>query len=160
MDYESQKPRLNANFGLFVKVAYTYICVILFRTIIGVCCMKDLYQEKLMDCYRSFRNRGSLENPTFASGTYNPSCGDAIAMQGYIVDGRVTEVRFEGHGCIMSQGTASMLCDHVVGMPQKDILSLNEQDMRTLVGIDMGPTRLKCAMLPLQVLQEGIKRVG
>ncbi len=121
--------------------------------------MKDMYQEKLMDHYRSSRNRGKLENPSFTSGSYNPSCGDAIAMQGHIQDGLVTAVRFEGKGCIISQATASMLADHVRDMLLDDVIALNEKDIRALIGIDLGPTRLKCALLPLQALQEGIKKI-
>ncbi len=121
--------------------------------------MKRLYQEKIMDHYRSSRNRAKLENPSFTSGQYNPSCGDVIAMQGVVKDGRIVEIGFEGKGCILSQGAASILADHVRGMALHEVLSLQEKDMPGLVGMQLGPTRLTCVTLALQALQDGVKKV-
>jgi len=119
--------------------------------------MKNLYQEHIMDHYRSTRNRGTLEAPSFRSGSYNPSCGDAIAFQGIITDGNVERVVFEGKGCILSQAAASMLADHVRGMAVAKVLDLGADDMKKLIGIEVGPTRMKCVLLSLEALQEGIK---
>lgn len=122
--------------------------------------MKCPYQEKVMEHYRSSRNRAKLENPSFSSGNYNPTCGDAIVMQGMIKDGKLTEVQFEGKGCILSQGAASILADHVRGMTLDEVRALQEKDMPGLVGMELGPTRLKCVTIALQALQEGIKEAG
>ncbi len=119
--------------------------------------MKNLYQERIMDHYRSTRNRRTLEAPSFSSGSYNPSCGDAIAFQGVIEEGKVERALFEGKGCILSQAAASMLADHVRGMGVDQVLALGPDDMRKLIGIEVGPTRMKCVLLPLEALQEGIK---
>ncbi len=121
--------------------------------------MKDLYQERIMDHYRSTRNRGTLETPSFSSGSYNPSCGDAIAFQGIIKDGAVERVVFEGKGCILSHAAASMLADHIRGMGCDEVLALGTADMRKLIGIEVGPTRMKCVLLPLEALQEGVKNM-
>ena len=118
--------------------------------------MLNLYQETLMDHYRNPRNHGSLTNPDFASGRYNPSCGDAISIAGRLEKGLVTACSFEGKGCVISQATASLLTQKVTGMRVGDIQSLDVDAILDLIGIMLGPTRLKCALLPLEALQGGI----
>jgi nitrogen fixation NifU-like protein len=120
--------------------------------------MKNLYQERIMDQYRSTRNRGTLEAPSFSSGSYNPSCGDAIVVQGIIDNGKLERMVFEGKGCILSQAAASMLADHVAGMRVEELLTLGTDAMKKLVEIEVGPTRMKCVLLSLEALQEGIKK--
>lgn len=122
--------------------------------------MKDIYHEKIMDHYRSMRNRGKLAHPSFISGGYNPLCGDAIAMQGCVQNGMIIELKFEGSGCIIGQAAASMLADHVRGMTCNSVVVLNEQDMRNLIGIEIGINRLKCVLLPLETLQSGIQQLN
>ncbi len=116
----------------------------------------DLYKETLMDYYRNPRNRGTLEHPMFNSRTYAPTCGDIISMQGVIRDCKLVNVMFDGRGCVISQATASMLSEKVLGMTIEDVLDLNADDILALIGIELGLTRLKCALLPLQVLQDGV----
>jgi len=116
----------------------------------------DLYQQTLMDHYRYPRNRGTLENPDFKSGLYNPSCGDKIAMEGCIHENLLIKVAFEGTGCVISQAAASMLTELVLGTSIEDIAAFNKELLCTTLGIELGPIRLKCALLPLQALQEGI----
>lgn len=120
--------------------------------------MNALYKDVLNDHYRNPRNKGTLENPDFASGDSNPSCGDAVAMQGFITDGKVTAVVFEGVGCVISQATASLLTQNVVGKTIEEILALSAEDIQTMIGISLGPLRLKCALLPLYALQQGLKK--
>lgn len=119
--------------------------------------MKNIYQERIMDHYRSTHNRGTIAAPTFSSGRYNPSCGDAIAYQGIITNGGLDRVLFEGKGCVLSQAASSMLADYVRGMRIEQILALDAEAMKKLVGIELGPTRLRCILLSLEALQEGIK---
>lgn len=116
----------------------------------------NIYQERLMDHYHNPRNYGQLENPDFATQEYNPSCGDLIAMQGLIQENNLTSICFTGKGCIISQATASLLCQEYTGKNIQNILTLTALDVQTLLGISLGPLRLKCALLPLLALQEGI----
>jgi len=118
----------------------------------------DLYQQTLMDHYRYPRNRGTLDNADFKSGLYNPSCGDKVAMEGCVQEGILIKVAFEGTGCVISQATASLLTEFVLGKSLEDIVGLDNEFLQTMLGIELGPIRFKCALLPLQALQEGIAR--
>ena len=109
-----------------------------------------------MDHYRYPRNKGRIKNPDFTSGSINPSCGDSVSMQGCIANNSLSQVVFEGKGCVISQATASMLAQAVIGKPCDQVCSLDKEFVLSMIGIDLGPIRLKCALLPLQALQEGV----
>jgi len=112
-----------------------------------------------MDHYQKPHNRGVIQHPDFASGHYNPSCGDGVSLSGLIEDDTITRVLFEGNGCVISQATASMLCQKVKGTPIKDVLEYDAEFMQSLIGMKLGPTRLKCALLPLEALHTGLKKI-
>lgn len=116
----------------------------------------NIYQQELLDHYHTPRNKGSFERTDFSSAVHNPSCGDSVSFQGLVVDGKIDLLRFEGRGCVISQGIASILTERLKGMDLSAIMALDEQFIKELVGFPIGPTRLKCAMLPLQALQQGI----
>ncbi len=117
----------------------------------------DLFQEILLDHYKNPRNCGTFEKPDFSSGEANPSCGDSIEIQGQIKDNILTDIRFIGEGCLLNQATASMLSEKVKGEAIDTILKLDTAFIENLVGSKLGPNRLRCALLPLQALQNGIK---
>lgn len=116
----------------------------------------NLYKEALTDHYRNPRNRGTLRGSNFASESHNPSCGDSISWQGSIVADKVNSVAFEGKGCVISQGAASMLSEVVIGKATQEIIALDTPFMLSLIGLELGPTRVRCALLPLQALHQGI----
>lgn len=121
--------------------------------------MNNVYQEMLMDHYRHPRNRGSLEDADFSSAIHNPSCGDTVQFEGRVQNESVVTIAFQGKGCVISQGIASMLTEKLAGKAKKEILSLDKDFVLDMLGMQLGPTRLKCALLPLQALQEGIAGV-
>lgn len=117
----------------------------------------NLYQAALTDHYRNPRNRGTLKGAHFASELHNPSCGDSISWQGRINEaGSVITIAFEGKGCVISQGSSSMLSEAIIGKSPEYILALDSQFMFSLIGLELGPTRSRCALLPLEALQQGI----
>lgn len=120
--------------------------------------MKSLYQEIILDHYRNPRNKGVLEKPDFVCNQHNPSCGDSVSWQGKLYQGRVIAVVFEGYGCVISQATASLLSEYVINKTIAEVMELDNQAILSLIGITLGPTRLKCALLSLEALQEGIGR--
>lgn len=120
--------------------------------------MHNLYQETLMNHYRKPRNKGIIQNPDFCSGSYNPLCGDAVSMGGIITDDILTAIMFEGKGCVISQAGASLLTQKASGRSIGEINDFDANVMQSLIGISLGPTRLKCALLPLHALQEGLKK--
>lgn len=118
--------------------------------------MIQLYQQQLMDHYRNPRNQGTLDKPDFKSGVFNPSCGDSIAIEGMVQDQHLVRIVFQGSGCVVSQATASMLSHIVKGKTLDEVMQLDGHAIVCLIGIQLGPVRLKCALLSLQALQEGI----
>ncbi len=117
-----------------------------------------MYQEALLEHYKYPYNKCKLDQAaSFATELHNPSCGDSISMEGIIVDDKLTKLCFQGKGCVISQATASMLIEDNEGKTITELLALNSEDVIKLIGMDLGPVRLKCALLPLQVLQSGIQ---
>lgn len=116
--------------------------------------MDDLYREQILEHYKHPQNWGELEDPDLEFEDSNPLCGDELKVQLRVDDeGRVAEVRFSGHGCAISQASASMASEEVVGMPVDELLKLDKGFVLELLGIDISATRLKCALLSLKVLK-------
>lgn len=113
----------------------------------------DIYKDIILDYYRHPRNLGDLADPDVRSKDSNPLCGDVIEMQLKIRDGRVNDIRFKGKGCAISQASASMLTEVVKGRTLDDIKGMGKSDILNMLGIDPGPTRIKCALLGLKVLK-------
>jgi nitrogen fixation protein NifU and related proteins len=114
----------------------------------------DLYREEILQHYKRPRNWGPMENPDLEFSDTNPLCGDELKVMLRVgADETVEEVRFEGHGCAISQAAASMASEEVVGMPVGDLLTLDRAFVLDLLGIDISATRMKCALLSLKVLK-------
>ena len=116
----------------------------------------EIYKDIILDYYRNPRNFGDLPEPDVRAKDSNPLCGDIIEMQLKIKDGRVDDIRFKGKGCAISQASASMLTEVVKGKTLDEIKALGKPDVLELLGIDPGPTRIKCALLGLKVLKLGV----
>ncbi|MGD1066077.1 MAG: Fe-S cluster assembly sulfur transfer protein SufU [Vulcanimicrobiaceae bacterium] len=116
--------------------------------------MDDFYKEYILDHYRNPRNFGHLEAPTAKAEDLNPLCGDTITMELAVGDdGKVTDVKFSGRGCAISQASASMLTESIKGMPLEEVAQLSQEAVLENVGIGISPARMKCAMLGLKVLK-------
>jgi nitrogen fixation protein NifU and related proteins len=116
--------------------------------------MDDFYKEYILDHYRNPRNFGHLDKVDARAEDLNPLCGDTITMELSLdADRRVTDVRFSGKGCAISQASASMLTEGIKGMKLEDVAKLPQDAVLENVGIGISPTRMKCAMLGLKVLK-------
>jgi nitrogen fixation protein NifU and related proteins len=116
--------------------------------------MDDLYRENILEHYKQPRNFGELEDPDLEFEDNNPLCGDELKVQLRVGDdGRIEDVRFSGHGCAISQASASMASEEVVGMPVDELIRLDRDFVLDLLGIDISATRMKCALLSLKVLK-------
>lgn len=113
-------------------------------------------QEKLLEHFKYPRNRKEIQNPTFSSEENNPSCGDKMCIKGIIKDGKVVDIGFIGSGCVISQATASLLTELCKDKLVADVLALTKSDILSMIGLQLGPNRLKCALLALQALQQGL----
>jgi nitrogen fixation NifU-like protein len=123
--------------------------------------MDDLYRELIIDRYKNPHFRGSLDPHDITFEDDNPLCGDHIRID-IRVDGddRVSEVAFDGHGCAISQATADLLAESIVGKSLEDVKKISKQDILDMLGIELGPVRLKCALLSLKVLKAGVYGLG
>jgi len=117
--------------------------------------VEDLYREVILDHYQNPRNYGTLEPADISYEEDNPVCGDHIRLDLRLKDGRVDEVRFSGHGCAISQASASMLTEAIQGKTLEELKAFSKDDVLDLLGIPLGPVRMKCALLSLKVLKAG-----
>ena len=115
--------------------------------------MDELYREYILEHYKRPHHFGELEDPDLEFHDSNPLCGDELTVQLKVHDGKVADVAFSGQGCAISQASASMVSDEIVGMPIDDLLRLDKQFVLDLLGIDISATRIKCALLSLKVLK-------
>ena len=118
--------------------------------------MDDLYRENILDHYRHPRHHGTLEKPDITYEDANPLCGDRIRMDLKIDQGRIADIRFSGHGCSISQAAASMLCEAVQGKTLEEVKRVGRDDVLEMLGIELGPVRLKCGLLALKTLKAGV----
>ena len=117
----------------------------------------EIYKEIILDNYRNPRNFGDLEDPDIEHKDYNPLCGDELRFQIKLdEEQRVSEVRFTGQGCAISQASASMLTERIQDMTLDEIRALEKKDILDMLGINVSPTRLTCALLPLKVVKLGV----
>lgn len=122
--------------------------------------MDDLYRDYILEHYRRPHNFGILDEPTASYEGANPLCGDRITIMLGIRDGVVAEVAFTGRGCAISQASASLLTDEVRGKPVEEVARLTPDDVLDLLGIEISPARLKCALLSLDTLQHALADAG
>jgi nitrogen fixation NifU-like protein len=115
--------------------------------------MDDFYREYILDHYRNPRNFGHIDRPDAVAEDLNPLCGDRIRFELKVRDGVVEDVRFSGKGCAISQASASMLSENVQGKTLEEIARFSQESVIENVGIDISPSRMKCATLGLKVLK-------
>lgn len=117
----------------------------------------DLYREAILDHYKHPRNFGHLKKPDVTTQAYNAACGDRIIME-LNIKNKVEDIKFSGEGCAISQAAASMLTEKVMGMSVNDINKLSPRDIFDMLGTTLTPSRTKCALLSLEVLQKAISQ--
>jgi nitrogen fixation NifU-like protein len=119
--------------------------------------MDDLYRETIIEHYKNPTHKGRLDPHDFSFADSNPLCGDHLEITLRTDDANVvTEAAFEGHGCAISQASADLLIDSIIGKPVEEIKTLDKDYILGMLGIELGPVRLKCALLSLKVLKAGV----
>lgn len=119
--------------------------------------MDSLYQENILEHYKHPHNRRRMEDADITQKGENPSCGDDLVL--YLkwgIEGKLSEVSFEGFGCAISQSGASMLTDKIKEMTKDAMRALTEKDMYELYGVAISAQREKCALLALRTLHEAL----
>jgi nitrogen fixation NifU-like protein len=116
--------------------------------------MDELYRENILEHYKRPHNWGEMAEPDLEFSDHNPLCGDELRVMLRVgADGTVEDVRFDGHGCAISQAAASMISGEVKGMHVDDLARLDRSAVLELLGIQISATRMKCALLSLMVLK-------
>lgn len=123
--------------------------------------MDDLYRDNIIDHYKNPQYRGHLDPNNIQFEDDNPLCGDHIEVTLRLDDaGKVSDGRFDGKGCAISQASADLLIELIIGKPVEEVKKLSKQDVLDLLGIELGPVRMKCALLSLKVLKAGVYGLG
>jgi nitrogen fixation protein NifU and related proteins len=137
--------------------------------------MRELYTQILMDHYRRPRNRGELENHDLQEHLLNPLCGDEVSVYARFEGDKLAEVKFTGQGCSISQASASMMTERLVGNNREDVhkevasfksMMVGEEefpehdDLAALKGVINYPARVKCAVLAWTALENGLEKGG
>ncbi len=119
--------------------------------------MDDLYREVILDHYKNPNHKGELETHNHDFEDENPLCGDFIHIDLQVdKEGIIQDAVFSGHGCAISQASADILLDFIIGKSIDEIKHLDKQALLDLLGIELGPVRLKCALLPLKVVKAAL----
>lgn len=122
--------------------------------------MDDLYRELILDHYQHPHNHGEIPEADISYEDSNPLCGDKIRIDIKLKNNVVEDVKFNGKGCAISQASASMLTDELLGKSLDEIKAMDKQFILDMLGIPLGPTRVKCALLPLKVIKAGVYGVN
>ena len=123
--------------------------------------MDDLYRQIIIDRYQNPIYKGELDPHDISFEDENPLCGDHIRIDLRLDEqGRVGQAAFSGHGCAISQASADLLLESIVGKSTDEIKALSKENILELLGIELGPVRLKCALLSLKVLKAGVYGLG
>lgn len=116
----------------------------------------DLFRQNILDHYQNPRNYGTLERPDISAEDSNPLCGDEIRIDLRVRDGVIEDARFSGKGCSISRAAASMLTEEIRGKTLEEVKRIGKDDVLEMLGIELGPVRLKCALLALKTLKVGV----
>jgi nitrogen fixation NifU-like protein len=123
--------------------------------------MDDLYREQIIDRYQNPQYRGVLDPHDISFEDANPLCGDEIRIDLRIDENDlIQEAVFSGHGCAISQASADLLMERIQGRSLEEVKTLSKEDILEMLGIELGPVRLKCALLSLKVLKAGVYGLG
>ena len=136
--------------------------------------LEELYQEIILDHYRRPRNKGKVASVDIAAREYNPLCGDEIEVTAHLLDGKIAEVKFDGHGCSISQASASIMTQKLIGKTPAEARAFIESflrmmrgdtpfggkemgDLKVLEGVLKFPVRVKCATLAWHTALHGLE---
>ena len=123
--------------------------------------MDGFYRELIVEHYKNPAYKGTLDPNDFTYEDENPLCGDHIRVDLRVDDNNViTEAVFSGHGCAISQASADLLMESIIGKPLDEVKNMTKETILDLLGIELGPVRLKCALLSLKVLKAGLYGIG
>ena len=119
----------------------------------------SIYLEHILDLYKHPHNFGALDSATVKHRAFNPLCGDDLTMYLLTHDDTVTEVMWEGKGCAISMASASLVTDAIKNMKLTEVMALDKRTLLEMLGIEIGPVRLKCALLSLEAVHMATQKL-
>ena len=120
----------------------------------------DLYAEIILDHYKNPHHHGRLQKPTVAFDDSNPLCGDKIHIELMVENGQIIDAAFIGEGCAISQASASMLMDEIIGKSSVDVLGMTKENIFEMVGVPLSSARVKCALLGFAAAKKALRLEG
>lgn len=114
--------------------------------------------ENIIDLYKNPLNQGELKNASTTHRAHNPLCGDEVTVDLLIEDEKIIDVKQRGVGCAISQASISLLTEEIKGMSLKEVMEISSDEVIDMLGIDLGPVRLKCALIGLESIHEAVKK--
>ena len=122
---------------------------------------EELYKENILDRYKNPRRKKVPENHDIHEGGVNASCGDALVVfLSFDKNGNVSEAHWDGEGCAISQASADMLMEKIIGKSMESIGKIDENEIKEMLGITIGPSREKCVYLPINTLRRWLGETG
>lgn len=119
--------------------------------------MYDMYRELILDHAKHPRHHGVLDPCDIDHEESNPLCGDHLRLTLRLdEDNHISEIAWEGSGCAISQASASMLGELVLGKTLDEARSITKDTIFEMLGIPLTPNRMKCALLSLKTLIIGV----
>lgn len=118
--------------------------------------MDSIYREIILEHSKNPSHKGTLDPADFTFEDNNPLCGDEVRIDIRVKDDRISEIAFSGHGCAISQASASILMDLVAGMALDEVKAFSKDDLLDELGVELSPARLKCALLGFSVLKSAL----
>lgn len=118
---------------------------------------KNIYNNELYERYTHPKHKVTLLEPTASSGIYNPSCGDKVQIQLIIKEGVIAKIGHETQGCVISAGAADLICDYVAQQPVEILRTLTREKIFEIIGMELGPNRLRCAFITVEALQNALQ---
>jgi nitrogen fixation NifU-like protein len=116
----------------------------------------SIYREIILEHSQHPKNRGTLEPADYSYEDTNPLCGDEVRVDVRVNDNRISEIKFSGRGCVVSQASTSILTEMVEGKTLDEVKAITKDELLDEIGIPVSPARMKCALLGLKVLKAGI----
>ncbi len=120
--------------------------------------LKNVYNNALYERYNYPKYKVILQEYNAESGVYNPSCGDRVSIQAMVKDDRLTAVGYQAEGCVISGGSADVLLEYVLGKTVADVMAITKEQVLEVIGMQLGPNRLRCALITLEALQNACKQ--
>lgn len=120
--------------------------------------IEEMYKEAILEEWRSPKNKGLLEDYDVEAHVVNPLCGDAVLIRLKFKEDKVKSVSFDGEGCAISQASSSLLTESIKGKTKEELKNLKKEDVLELLQIDVIPSRLKCALLPLGAIEGALSQ--